>query len=271
MFSSQASTIALVVVALAFGYLYHVYRERYLALWALAWALWPLRYVYGIAVGGLWTGSVDLIVPALALARGFLLLAGTLELAGRSFSKVWVTVMVADLAWIAVGAIGFGSMRFWGLPHYWLLGAVLILAGVVFMRTKNIGGAERYVAGWGLILMGLHQADFPFLAPYEELRGWGVVAQNAFMSMAIFGILLTYFRHSQDQLNAAHEALEKALTTVIGAYVPICAHCKSIRDEDGAWSTVEHYLVEETGASLTHGYCPSCVKEHYPDLGTGRG
>ena len=35
--------------ALAFGYLYHVYQERYLGLWALAWALWPLRYLYGTA------------------------------------------------------------------------------------------------------------------------------------------------------------------------------------------------------------------------------
>jgi len=45
--------------------------------------------------------------------------------------------------------------------------------------------------------------------------------------------------------------------------VPICAHCKSIRDVQGAWHPVEHYLLRHPEADFTHGICPACMKKHY--------
>jgi transcriptional regulator with GAF, ATPase, and Fis domain len=48
--------------------------------------------------------------------------------------------------------------------------------------------------------------------------------------------------------------------------VPICTHCKSIRDDKGKWNPVEHYLIKHPEADFSHGICPSCSKKLYPDV-----
>jgi CheY-like chemotaxis protein len=42
--------------------------------------------------------------------------------------------------------------------------------------------------------------------------------------------------------------------------LPICAHCKRIRDDRGFWSEVETYFTR-LGAQLTHGICPHCASQ----------
>ena len=47
--------------------------------------------------------------------------------------------------------------------------------------------------------------------------------------------------------------------------LPICASCKKIRDDQGYWQKVELYLAEHTDAEFTHGLCPDCMGQYYPD------
>ena len=47
--------------------------------------------------------------------------------------------------------------------------------------------------------------------------------------------------------------------------LPICAHCKKIRDEQGEWQALERYLFERLGVRFTHGICPECMAEYYPE------
>ncbi|MBN2324270.1 MAG: PAS domain-containing protein [Spirochaetes bacterium] len=48
--------------------------------------------------------------------------------------------------------------------------------------------------------------------------------------------------------------------------LPICAHCKRIRDEGGKWHLLEDYLHAHTKAEFSHGLCPECLQTLYPDL-----
>jgi transcriptional regulator with GAF, ATPase, and Fis domain len=48
--------------------------------------------------------------------------------------------------------------------------------------------------------------------------------------------------------------------------VPICANCKSIRDEEGSWHPVEEYLAGNPQLNFSHDICPTCMKKLYPDL-----
>jgi AmiR/NasT family two-component response regulator len=48
--------------------------------------------------------------------------------------------------------------------------------------------------------------------------------------------------------------------------LPICAHCKKIRDDEGAWSQVEVYVQAHTEAQFTHGICPDCVRKYFPEV-----
>jgi hypothetical protein len=53
---------------------------------------------------------------------------------------------------------------------------------------------------------------------------------------------------------------------ILGGFLPICSHCKKIRDDEGYWQQVEKYISEHSEAQFSHGICPSCAKEHYSDL-----
>jgi uncharacterized protein YhhL (DUF1145 family) len=43
--------------------------------------------------------------------------------------------------------------------------------------------------------------------------------------------------------------------------IPICSYCKKIRNEEGAWSQMEKYIQENSGAEFSHGICPQCHAE----------
>ena len=48
--------------------------------------------------------------------------------------------------------------------------------------------------------------------------------------------------------------------------LPICSFCKKIRNDKGYWQQVELYFKEHTLVDFSHGVCPDCLREHYPDF-----
>jgi hypothetical protein len=48
--------------------------------------------------------------------------------------------------------------------------------------------------------------------------------------------------------------------------LPICAKCKKIRDDQQYWHSVESYFHAQLDVDFTHGLCPDCARELYPDI-----
>jgi CRP-like cAMP-binding protein len=59
-------------------------------------------------------------------------------------------------------------------------------------------------------------------------------------------------------LNRRLLALEKTLVNATGGVIPICATCKKIINDQGAWLTIEQYIMDYTEFVLSHGICPEC-------------
>jgi DNA-binding response OmpR family regulator len=62
--------------------------------------------------------------------------------------------------------------------------------------------------------------------------------------------------------------LQNALNEVkrLSGLLPICASCKSIRDDKGYWQRIEKYMSEHAEVQFSHGICPACARKLYPDL-----
>jgi phosphoserine phosphatase RsbU/P len=45
------------------------------------------------------------------------------------------------------------------------------------------------------------------------------------------------------------------------ALLPICAWCKSVRDDGNLWQSVEDYFSSHTSTDFTHAICPSCLEK----------
>ncbi len=59
------------------------------------------------------------------------------------------------------------------------------------------------------------------------------------------------------------DALSKVKT--LQGILPICSHCKKIRDDQGNWQKVEKYIHDRSEAEFSHGICPECAKEVWGD------
>jgi|GEM_PF-1634645 len=62
--------------------------------------------------------------------------------------------------------------------------------------------------------------------------------------------------------------LQKSLANVkqLSGLLPICAHCKKIRDDQGYWEQLESYLDRHSELKFSHGICQDCLKKHYPEF-----
>jgi len=60
-------------------------------------------------------------------------------------------------------------------------------------------------------------------------------------------------------------AVERYLVETLGGFVPICANCKRIREEDGRWTRIEEYISARSDVTFSHCVCPECDRLLYDD------
>jgi PAS domain-containing protein len=70
-------------------------------------------------------------------------------------------------------------------------------------------------------------------------------------------------KENLELITRLQEALGKVKT--LSGFLPICASCKNIRDDQGYWNRIEEYIEKHSEAEFSHGLCPDCVKKNYPD------
>lgn len=68
-------------------------------------------------------------------------------------------------------------------------------------------------------------------------------------------------KEKESLIKDLYHALEEV--TVLRGILPICASCKSIRDDEGYWSRIETYLNKHSKVEFSHGLCPTCMEELY--------
>ncbi len=67
----------------------------------------------------------------------------------------------------------------------------------------------------------------------------------------------------EGELAARVTELEKALLEVkqLKQFLPICAYCKKVRNDDNYWQQIEHYISDHLDTQFSHGICPECFKK----------
>ncbi len=71
-----------------------------------------------------------------------------------------------------------------------------------------------------------------------------------------------------DELSQLNDQLKTALDEVksLSGMLPICSNCKKIRDDKGYWNQVEIYIKDHSEAHFSHGICPDCIEDLYPEV-----
>lgn len=138
-------------------------------------------------------------------------------------------------------------------------------------RNNLTGGGMSlsiHLVFWALIVLfmanlnALVDAVFHPEIPYFDSEHIIVGITTALVSAVLFGALLMYIRN-----------LSNALATIrtLEDFLSICSHCKKVRNADGdpgelkSWQPIETYVTERTQTQFSHGICPECLHQLFPD------
>lgn len=90
-----------------------------------------------------------------------------------------------------------------------------------------------------------------------------------FLTALPLGIAVETRRRLTQALAAKARTLQLALDEIktLRGILPICAHCKKIRTDEGEWERIELFLKQRTHADFSHAICPACADEHWPEFG----
>ena len=79
---------------------------------------------------------------------------------------------------------------------------------------------------------------------------------------------ITDRKHVEEERESLISDLQKALSEVktLRGFLPICSHCKKIRDDKGYWNQIESYIHKHSDAEFSHSICPECAEKYYPDV-----
>lgn len=157
----------------------------------------------------------------------------------------------------------------------------ILLLSALFLR-RNSKGFEADVVKWltaAMFVTILSEMSFTLYTDvygfFNMLGHYLKIISFFFVYKAIvftgitkpFSLVFSDLQDSQHKLSIETERLRQALEEVhtLRGMLPICSHCKRIRDDKGYWIQIEEYVKQHSNAEFTHSICPECLVKHYPE------
>ena len=201
---------------------------------------------------------IDLFLLVILVSTVIAILKFKLDMAVYRFSLfIWFS------AALYVAAVGSG----YGSALYWILVAPVML---FFFFEKKEGPIW---VGIMVILTGI-LVFLPYLFgtySYDLYHRIGFTASFLLLTGIGYGVETNRHRYSRllaeerDHLAIETQRLREAMDRIktLNGMLPICAHCKKIRDDKGYWQQVESYIHDHADVEFSHGICPECSKKYY--------
>ncbi|HEY4976547.1 MAG TPA: hypothetical protein VII05_04235 [Gaiellaceae bacterium] len=174
--------------------------------------------------------------------------------------------------------------------------AIVVTAGVIgysysvnylrgFSSVNGIGVVALVALALLVVGLALLDSEATWLAVFISPGAGGKMARRfaplILLSPILIGVQTALYDHPVGHTIAAVVVTAAIVVTLItgalaldraeaqrktlSGLLPICSHCKRIRDDAGYWSQVESYVAKYSEAEFSHSLCPSCLLEHYPE------
>lgn len=103
-----------------------------------------------------------------------------------------------------------------------------------------------------------------YLSTYSRVMGF----EGQVQGIQVVAFDITKRKQEEKEKEKLIHQLQTTLNEVkeLQGMIPICASCKSIRDDAGYWGQIEQYLEKNTDAVFSHTVCPDCSEKLYGHL-----
>jgi PAS domain S-box-containing protein len=194
-------------LGLVYLYLYVQYRERYMGLWTLSWALYSTRLALDLLRFSGYDAPFSLVVNQAATILSVLfLLMGIYNFAGKKTAKWWIYGCIAATLLSDLAVLFNYSNFVVALPTATYFGLAEIWTGIMFLRFRTVKGLGRHVTGYAFIILGVINLGYPFdsVIP-SKLTVWAFLSASLFDFTIIIGTLLVYFQKIRQDLSESEK------------------------------------------------------------------
>jgi len=186
---------------------------------------------------------------------------------------------------------GVGQTAFKIAAEYLIIGLLAVALLLLHRRRSEFDPAVHRLLNWSLLAaIGCEFAFTLYVSNYGAFNQAGHYLKILSYFLVHRAITETCVRRPFDlvfrELSAANARLQEevaaraaAEATQVGlvaelraaldeikalrGILPICAHCKKIRNDAGSWDQLEQYLCRRADVQFSHGICPDCLERHY--------
>ena len=244
--------------------------ERRLAMWATTLMLVP-GVLWSVVDAGVATSPSTLYTLHALRVSQLVLWIATIAFLRRSPSRANLDRLLFALA---LAIVGFSTAVAWLRPATnWMPLRTFVLISIgTFVIYPYAFRLQRIV--WFAMLAAVASLVFGHytaMPDYDRL--------SALLNILIAGVLGMLVARNRSQLDrdldaslvrereaiAERKRAMDALRRLEGL-IPLCAYCHQVRTEAGAWERLDQYVRSRTDADFSHGMCPSCAQEHFPDV-----
>lgn len=196
------SSIGTISIVLIYIYLYALYRERYMGIWAMSWLILLSRYVAfdsGIlpwrqSTFGLITYQMLIIISVLMFVWG------THIFINKPLNKWWLygTISLSIIS-VALNLL-YSSLVYKLLLPIYICCSVGLWIGLTFIRHSKLQGIGHLITGYAFILWSLLTLTMPFTINLSWFTPWGYSIGGILRLLIAVGTLLVYFEKTRTDL-----------------------------------------------------------------------
>lgn len=165
-------------------------------------------------------------------------------------AHLWGVQLLTDYFWVFLYPLTYYSLLgkreglIWTISFLALVSFVMIYRSMIVNEILSPSGVFTVISVYFLVLI----IQMRYTRAQER----------------IFRIL--YEKNRQLVADKLQIAKAKDEIRQLSAILPVCSHCRKVRDDEGRWQELDRYIVTHTASEVTHGLCPECLKELYPDI-----
>jgi hypothetical protein len=161
---------------------------------------------------------------------------------------------------------------------------ILVIAAIDHITVYDFGFFVLYYVpliffSWysnriGAVLISVLTINILYIANFHTSYQYTLNFSNIWnMTLLLASFLLVSLgaQHVAHLLKAEKELSAKLRNAIqeirhLSGLLPICAMCKKVRNDKGYWEEVEAYIGKRSEAEFTHGICPDCMREKFPNI-----
>jgi two-component system sporulation sensor kinase C len=197
-----SSLIGTLLVVFIYIYLYVIYRERYIGIWAISWLFLLSRYALLDSGIFSWQHSIlgILIYQILIILSALLFVWGTYNFMNKPVSKKWIYGSSSILILSAILNFLLSSLAYKLLLPVFICCVIGIWIGITFIHHLKLQGIGRLITGYAFIIWSLLNLTMPFTFNIPWFAPWGYTLGGILRLAIAVGTLVVYFEKTRVDL-----------------------------------------------------------------------